>query len=167
VPFAPLYQLASIELLSINMIAVLQRDQVEALAAINPALQPFVYFGTARRVDQIIFPACFALPVRIPMTQDADLQGVTMRQELQIEVANISADPEALAREMLQRTRACVQIALSAAGADLFEGVTLSNYGGLAWDVTEIQINQWPRQNAQGHYFSSAQSSITFNYVER
>ena len=166
-PFAPLYKLASIELLSVNMIAVLQRDQVEALQAINPDLQPFVYFGTARRVDQIIFPGCFVLPVRIPMTQDADLQGVTMRQELTMEVADIASDPERLAREMLQRMRACVQMALTASAPDLFEGVALSNYGSVAWDVTEIQVNEWPRQSAQGHYFSRAQAQVVFNYLER
>src|SRR5215471_12377818 len=154
----PLYQLLSIEKLAINLLAIYDRDQFEALQWVNPQLAPFRYFGSARRVDQQIFPSCLVLPVRFPMVQHADLAGMQMRQEITLEVAAVGPDPELLRNEVLQRTRAVVMMTLSAKPADFFEGIALNAYGGLAWDVQEIAVNQFPRQNAQGQYLSVSQS---------
>lgn len=167
--FTPLYQLKSLEALAPNLVAIFQRDQVEALAWASPSasLQRFSYFGTARRVDQFIFPACFALPVRISMTQSSELTGVQMRQEITLEVADVGTDPEKLRAESLSRIRAVAMMALSARAEDIFEGVNLNAYGGLAWDVQEIAPNQFPRQNAQGQYLQIVQALAVFTYLEQ
>jgi hypothetical protein len=162
----PLYQLKSIEKLTPNLLAIYDRDQFEALQWVSSELAPFRYFGTARRVDQSIFPACFALSGRIAMNQSADLAGVNMRQEITLEVANIGPDPEILRNEILGRMRAVVMMTLSAQAADIFEGVDVNGFGGLVWDVQEIALNQFPRQNAQGQYLSVAQSLAVFSYLE-
>jgi hypothetical protein len=164
--WTPLYQLRSIEKLALNLLAIYDRDQYEALQWISPELGTFRYFGNARRVDQSIFPACFALPGRIQMTQSPDLAGVNMRQEITLEVANVGPDPEKLANEILGRARAVVMMTLSAQAADIFEGVEVNAFGGLVWDVQEIAVNQFPRQNAQGQYLSVSQSLAVFTYLE-
>jgi hypothetical protein len=167
-PWTPAYNLVSIERLAGNLLDIFKRDQVAALEWASPstALQPWMYFGIARRVDQQIFPSCLALPVRIPMNQSPDEQAVIMRQEITIEIAAIGPDPEKLAREILTRTRAITAMVLSASPMDVFEGVTTGAFGGLVWDIQEIQINQFPRQNAQGQYLSLSQSLAVFNYIE-
>ena len=164
--WTPLYQLKSIEKLCLNLLAIYDRDQFEALQWVSPELAPFRYFGNARRVDQQILPVCFALPVRLSMNQSPDLAGVNMRQEITLEVANIGPDPEKLANEILGRMRAVVMMTLSAQQADIFEGVDVNGFGGLVWDVQEIAVNQFPRQNAQGQYLSVAQSLAVFTYLE-
>jgi len=50
--WTPLYQLKSIEKLCLNLLAIYDRDQFEALQWVSPELAPFRYFGNARRVDQ-------------------------------------------------------------------------------------------------------------------
>jgi hypothetical protein len=167
-PWTPAYNLISIECLATNLLAIFRRDQAAALAWANPsaALQPFMYFGIARRVDQQIFPACLALPVRLPMTQSPDEAAVQMRQEITIEVASVGPNPEVLASEILTRTRAVTAMVLSASPMDIFEGVTTGAFGGLVWDIQEIAINQFPRQNAQGQYLSLSQLLAVFSYIE-
>jgi hypothetical protein len=166
-PWTPAYNLVSIECLASNLLAIFRRDQVAALAwASSPALQPFMYFGIARRVDQQIFPSCLALPVRLPMTQSHDEAAVQMRQEITIEIASVGPDPEKLAHEILTRTRAVTAMVLSASPMDIFEGITTGAFGGLVWDIQEIAINQFPRQNAQGQYLSLSQSLAVFSYIE-
>jgi hypothetical protein len=170
-PWTPAYNLLSIERLAFNLLAIFKRDQIAALKwATNSAddllFLPFMYFGIARRVDQQIFPSCLALPVRLPMTQSPDEAAVVMRQEITIEIASVSPDPEKLAREILTRTRAITAMVLSASPMDIFEGITTGAFGGLVWDIQEIAINQFPRQNAQGQYLSLSQSLAVFNYIE-
>lgn len=167
-PWTPAYNLVSIECLASNLLAIFRRDQAAALAWASPtlALQPFMYFGIARRVDQQIFPSCLALPVRIPMTQSPDEQAVQMRQEITIEIASVGPDPEKLAHEILTRTRAVTAMVLSASPMDIFEGITTGAFGGLVWDIQEIAINQFPRQNAQGQYLSLSQLLAVFSYIE-
>jgi hypothetical protein len=167
-PWTPAYNLVSIERLASNLLAIFKRDQVAALDWASPgiALQPWMYFGIARRVDQQIFPSCLALPVRIPMTQSPDEAAVQMRQEITIEIASVNSDPEKLAREILTRTRAITAMVLSASPEDIFRGVTTGAFGGLVWDIQEIAINQFPRQNAQGQYLSLSQSLAVFSYIE-
>jgi hypothetical protein len=164
--WTPLYQLRSIEKMALNLLAIYDRDQFAALQWVSPELTPFRYFGNARRVDQSLFPVCFALPVRMSMTQSPDLAGVNMRQEITLEVANVGPDPEKLANEILGRARAVVMMTLSAQAADIFEGLEINHYGGLSWDVQEIAVNQFPRQNAQGQYLSVSQSLAVFTYLE-
>lgn len=168
-PWSPLYNLLSIEKLALNLLAIYDRDQAEALQWAQPLptvppIAPFRYFGSARRVDQVIFPSCLALVVRIPMNQSPELAGVQMRQEITLEVANVGPDPERLRNEILGRIRAITMMTLSAAPADIMEGI--SAFGGLHWDVQEIAVNQFPRQNAQGHYLSIAQATAVFEYME-
>ena len=167
-PWTPAYNLVSIECLASNLLAIFKRDQVAALAWANliMTLPPFMYFGIARRVDQQIFPSCLALPVRMPMTQSPDEQAVQMRQEITIEIAAVGPDPEKLAHEILTRTRAVTAMVLSASPMDIFEGVTTGAFGGLVWDIQEIAINQFPRQNAQGQYLSLSQLLAVFSYIE-
>jgi hypothetical protein len=167
-PWTPAYNLVSIERLASNLLAIFKRDQIDALAwaGLPMLLPPFMYFGIARRVDQQIFPSCLALPVRLPMTQSPDEAAVQMRQEITIEIASVSPDPEKLAREILTRTRAITAMVLSASPMDIFEGITTGAFGGLVWDIQEIAINQFPRQNAQGQYLSLSQSLAVFNYIE-
>jgi hypothetical protein len=167
-PWTPAYNLVSIECLATNLLAIFRRDQAAALAWASPsvALQPFMYFGIARRVDQQIFPACLALPVRLPMTQSPDEAAVQMRQEITIEVASVGPNPEMLASEILTRTRAVTAMVLSASPMDIFEGITTGAFGGLVWDIQEIAINQFPRQNAQGQYLSFSQLLAVFSYIE-
>ena len=167
-PWTPAYNLLSIERLASNLLAIFKRDQVAALewAGLHMLLPPFMYFGIARRVDQQIFPSCLALPVRLPMTQSPDEAAVVMRQEITIEIASVSPDPEKLAREILTRTRAITAMVLSASPMDIFEGITTGAFGGLVWDIQEIAINQFPRQNAQGQYLSLSQSLAVFSYIE-
>jgi hypothetical protein len=167
-PWTPAYNLVSIECLATNLLAIFRRDQAAALAWASPsvALQPFMYFGIARRVDQQIFPACLALPVRLPMTQSPDEAAVQIRQEITIEIASVGPNPEVLAHEILTRTRAVTAMVLSASPMDIFEGVTTGAFGGLVWDIQEIAINQFPRQNAQGQYLSLSQSLAVFSYIE-
>jgi hypothetical protein len=167
-PWTPAYNLVSIECLATNLLAIFKRDQAAALAWASPtlALQPFMYFGIARRVDQQIFPSCLALPVRMPMTQSPDEQAVQMRQEITIEIASVGPRPEELAHEILTRTRALTAMVLSASPMDIFEGVTTGAFGGLVWDIQEIAINQFPRQNAQGQYLSLSQLLAVFSYIE-
>src|SRR5580765_52959 len=167
-PWTPAYNLISIERLASNLLAIFRRDQAAALAWASPsvALQPFMYFGIARRVDQQIFPSCLALPVRLPMTQSPDEAAVQMRQEIAIEIASVGPDPEKLAHEILTRTRAVTAMVLSASPMDIFEGITTGAFGGLVWDIQEIAINQFPRQNAQGQYLSLSQLLAVFSYIE-
>jgi hypothetical protein len=167
-PWTPAYNLVSIECLATNLLAIFKRDQAAALAWASPtlALQPFMYFGIARRVDQQIFPSCLALPIRLPMTQSPDEAAVQMRQEIPIEIASVGPDPEKLAHEILTRTRAVTAMVLSASPMDIFEGVTTGAFGGLVWDIQEIAINQFPRQNAQGQYLSLSQLLAVFSYIE-
>jgi hypothetical protein len=165
-PWTPAYNLLSIERLASNLLAIFKRDQVAALEWAGSGLQPWMYFGIARRVDQQIFPSCLALPVRLPMTQSPDEAAVVMRQEITIEIACVNPDPEKLAREILTRTRAITAMVLSASLMDIFEGITTGAFGGLVWDIQEIAINQFPRQNAQGQYLSLSQSLAVFNYIE-
>jgi hypothetical protein len=167
------YQIQSIERLCRNVIAVIERDQAAAMVWANPILPPvpFQYFGICRRVDQQVFPSCLVLPTRMPMNQNAELAGIEMRQELVIEIANFNSDPEKLASEILTRSRAVIAMVLGASGPDLFEGVSLNPlgnnaYGGLSWDIQELAINQFPRQNTQGHYLSISQLLAVFTYLE-
>jgi hypothetical protein len=166
--WTPAYNLVSIERLSQNLLDIFARDQLDALAwaSPDPILAPFTYFGQARRVDQQIFPSCLALPVRMPMTQSNEEAAVEMRQEVIIEIANVAPDPDKLAREMLTRARVIVAMVLSASPVDIFAGVSTSGFGGLVWDVQELQINEWPRQNAQGLYMSAARALAVFSYIE-
>jgi hypothetical protein len=170
-PWTPAYNLVSIECLATNLLAIFRRDQAAALAWASPsvALQPFMYFGIARRVDQQIFPACLALYTgNAPMEQSADEAAVQMHPRFMIEISNVNSDPDRLTREILTRSRAVTAMVLSASPMDIFEGVTLGAFGGLSWDIQEIGMPdvQFTRQNAQGQYMVRSQLIAVFNYIE-
>ena len=168
-PWTPAYNLVSIERLASNLLAIFKRDQVAALEWASPSerLQPFMYFGIARRVDAQIMPQVLAQPVVIgPMAQSPEEAAVQMRQEISILVSSVGSDPEKLAREVLTRTRAVVNMVFSASPMDIFEGVTTGAFGGLVWDIQQITPDRFPRQSAQGQYMSQTESLAVFNYIE-
>jgi hypothetical protein len=150
-----------------NLLAVIRRDEVDALAwaAAPETLAPFAWLGIAEHVEPR-YPYCLVLADGTDVEGDSDATGIQERHQLVVQLAVTGNDPDALADELFMRVNAVDSIIRQAAWPDLLEGVPWGGYGPTVLEAGRHNYNQFGRRNANQQYMHVGQISVVVAYLE-
>jgi hypothetical protein len=153
-----------------NLAAYFRTHASDALAYFAPPAPlpaPFVYFGTAERVDENLFPMLLVLAVGTDWEIGADGESVQNRHEILCQVSNVGTDPDALADDIFIRINAVTSMICEMREADLFEGIAVSDVSPLVVNPGRHVYGSFLRQNAQQLYKHAASVNLFLSYFEK
>lgn len=155
---------AGVEPIIENLIAIVERDQTEALAWANggSGLDDFEQISRARRADaKYPYLAIFASDT--DLRQGDEERSLDQAHRIVMEIVVIGSDPEALTGTLHKYTKAVHQMVISASVADITEDLEASD---AIWDVTRKEYSFERREVANGKYQLISRTLVQVRVVE-
>lgn len=149
-----------------NIVAVIERDQAEALAWANDdtAMTSFVRIHKCERVSNK-FPSLAI----IPLSDEIDFvnDGILQDYEFAFEIANTSTEPGALTEDLRKRVAAVRQMILAASAEELTADIAANTRSPLIKTFGKALYEQVRESDEQaGRYYRSVFLTITFRYLQ-